>query len=158
MAIFDIFKNKKEAEKKPAKKAPAVKAVKAKPAKKAVKRQPEVIKPEAAKPEVIKSESAKSKKRQAGLGIQVLHSPHITEKATDLLEQNKYVFKVYPSANKIEIKRAIEGEYGVDVVSVRVINIPRRKRRVGKNIGWKKGYRKAIVGIKTGQKIEIISR
>lgn len=158
MAIFDIFKNKKESEEKPAKKTPAVKAAKARQAKKTAKRQPEDIKSKIIKPEVIKPESVKSKKSQAGMGIQVLHSPHITEKATDLLEQNKYIFKVYQGANKIEIKRAIESEYGVDVVSVRVINIPRRKRRVGKNIGWKKGYRKAIVGIKNGQKIEIISR
>lgn len=91
-------------------------------------------------------------------GYQILKFPHITEKATDLVERNQHVFKVYPEANKIEIKKAIENIYGVDVISVKIINIPRRKRRLGKTLGWRKGYKKAIVRVKEGQKIEIMPR
>ncbi len=100
---------------------------------------------------------AKSEKK-AGIGHQTLKFPHITEKATALAERNQHVFKVYPKANKIEIKKAIENIYGVDVISVKIINIPRRKRRLGKILGWRKGYKKAIVRVKEGQKIEIMPR
>ena len=75
-----------------------------------------------------------------------------------LAEKNKYTFKIWSKANKIEVKKAIEGIYGVDVINVKVINIPRKKRRLGKQTGWRKGYKKAIVRIKEGQKIEILSR
>ena len=73
-----------------------------------------------------------------------------------LSDSNKYVFKVYPNANKIEIKKAIEGVYGVDVLSVNVIKIPKKKRRLGKVQGFKAGYSKAVVKIRDGQKIEIL--
>ena len=98
------------------------------------------------------------KKKKAGRAFAVLESPHITEKATILAEQNKYVFKVSPNSNKIEIKKAIEGLYGVDVIDVKIINMHRRRRRLGRQRGWKKGYKKAIVRIKKGQKIEIMPR
>jgi large subunit ribosomal protein L23 len=65
---------------------------------------------------------------------------------------------VTKETNKIEIKRAVESNYNVEVTGVRIINIPRRKVRVGKNEGWKKGYKKAIVEVKKGQSIEILPR
>lgn len=88
----------------------------------------------------------------------ILKSPHITEKATDLAKKNQYVFKIWPKTNKIEVKKAIEDLYKVDVLSVKIINIPRRKRKLGKISGWRKGYKKAIVKIKPGQKIEVLPR
>ena len=88
----------------------------------------------------------------------ILRSPHITEKATDLVKKNQYVFKVVPKTNKTEIKRAIENLYGVDVLNVRVLNIPKKQRRLGRQTGWRKGYKKAIVKIKEGQKIEVLPR
>jgi len=87
----------------------------------------------------------------------VLTSPHITEKATLLSGDNQYVFKVFSKANKIEIKKAIESLYRVKVIGVRVINVPAKQRRLGKTQGWKKGYKKAIIQIKKGQKIEAIT-
>jgi len=48
--------------------------------------------------------------------------------------------------------------YGVEVVNVRIINAPRKKKRLAGQAGWKKGYKKAIVRIKKGQKIEIMPR
>lgn len=89
---------------------------------------------------------------------QILKSPHVTEKATELAKKNQYVFKVDPRASKIEIKRAIEDLYKVDVINVRIIKVPRKRRRLGRISGWRKGYKKAIVKIKKGQRIEILPR
>ena len=88
----------------------------------------------------------------------VLKSPHVSEKATDLTKKNQYVFNVWDDTTKSEVKKAVEGTYGVDVLSVNIVNIPRKKKRVGKTLGFKKGYKKAIVRIKEGQKIEIMPR
>jgi large subunit ribosomal protein L23 len=63
---------------------------------------------------------------------------------------------VSPNYNKNEIKNAVEGIYNVDVLSVNVIKIPSKKRRLGKTEGFRKAYKKAIVKIKNGQKIEIL--
>ncbi|MFH0859140.1 MAG: 50S ribosomal protein L23 [Patescibacteria group bacterium] len=87
----------------------------------------------------------------------ILKEPYITEKATDLSKENKYIFIVYSTANKIEIKKAVESLYNVNVLSVRTINIPRKKKRFGKTMGFKAGLRKAIIEVKPGQKIEILS-
>jgi large subunit ribosomal protein L23 len=138
MAILDIFK------KKPA-------AAKVKTGKEKEPKQKEVEK----KPAAVKK-AVTAKKGQAW---RVLAFPHVTEKATDLEKDNKYVFRVFDKANKTEIKKAIESLYGVDVEDVAVINIPRKKRRSGRQReGWRKGYKKAIVRIQKGQKIEIMPR
>lgn len=88
----------------------------------------------------------------------ILREPHITEKATDLTEKNQYIFKVFPRANKIQIKKTIENLFKVNVLEVKIINVPRKKRRLGKIVGWRKGYKKAIIKVKQGQKIEILPR
>jgi len=93
-----------------------------------------------------------------GEAYRILKTPQVTEKATDLVKKNQYVFKVYSRANKNEVKKAIESVYGVDVISVRIINVPAKRRRLGRQRGWRKGYKKAIVKIKTGQKIEVLPR
>ncbi len=99
------------------------------------------------------------KEQHAGSAWNVLVEPHVTEKATYLTEQNKYIFKVTKNANKEEVRKAVEGVYGVEVENVNIVNIHPKKRRVGKKgEGWRVGYKKAIVGVKIGQKIEIISR
>lgn len=140
MPIFDIFKKKK----KPASKPPKLKE--------------EKKEERPLKEEKIKPEASRVRKKVSGNASQVLRFPHVTEKATDLNENNKYVFKVWPRANKTEIKEAVEDVYGVEVKKVNVINIPRKQRRLGKQKGWRKGYKKAIVQIKKGQKIEILPR
>ena len=88
----------------------------------------------------------------------ILKSPHITEKASILAESNRYVFKVNSRSNKIEIKKAVEGLYGVKVESVNIIIQKRKKKRVGRRIGYKTGYKKAIVEVTKGQKIDIMPR
>ncbi|OGZ33731.1 MAG: 50S ribosomal protein L23 [Candidatus Portnoybacteria bacterium RBG_13_41_18] len=88
----------------------------------------------------------------------MLKSPHVTEKSGLLAGQNSYVFKVGPSANKHEIKQAVQNLYGVSVEKVAVINIPKKARRVGKSQGFKAGFRKAMVKLARGEKIEIMPR
>jgi large subunit ribosomal protein L23 len=81
--------------------------------------------------------------------------PIITEKATLLLEQNKYVFDVLPKATKPEIKAAIESLFEVKVIGVNTIRPPRKKRRVGKFIGHKPLYKRAIITLEEGNSIPL---
>ncbi len=145
MGLFDFFKKKKD-KKKPVKKEKKIKEVKKAPK---VKVEP---KP---KPKPKPKKKVKPKKN-IEIIYKSLKGPHITEKATDLAKQNQYVFKVFPRTNKIEIKKAIESLYGVDVISVNIINIPRKQKRLGKIKGFKPGFKKAIIKIKQGQKIETL--
>lgn len=95
------------------------------------------------------------KKNLPHIAYKVLISPHVTEKAVKLNSQGQYIFKVRPNVNKIEVKRAIEEVYRVEVESVRTINIHRKQRRFGGRIGWRKGSKKAIIRLKKGQKIDL---
>jgi large subunit ribosomal protein L23 len=124
---------------------------KKKPKEKPVK---EGVKPVEA-PEIVPK---KEKKAIIGGAYRVLRTPHVTEKSTDLTKKDQYVFEVSPRANKVGIKKAIEDVYGVDALSVKIIKVPRKKRRLGRISGWRKGYKKAIVKIKEGQKIEVLPR
>ncbi len=80
---------------------------------------------------------------------------NVTEKATLLMEQNKYVFEVVPKATKPEIKAAIEDLFKVKVVSVNTLRLPRKKRRVGKFAGFKPQYKRAIVTLASGDTITL---
>lgn len=144
MALFDFLKRKEEIKKaqKPEKKARAVEVVKEKK---------EVVKKEVT-PKASQVSSAKSK---GGFSYTNVKEPHISEKATYLAEDNKYVFKVDSNSNKPEIKKSVEGIYRVDVTSVNIIKIPGKKRRMGRTEGMKRGHTKAIVTLKEGQKIEV---
>mgnify|MGYP001276991739 CR=1 FL=1 len=84
-----------------------------------------------------------------------LISPWITEASTAAAELNKYIFKVDPKANKKQIKKAIEDLYKVKVLSVNTIKIAKKFRNYGKTPGWKPGFKKAIVTVKAGDKIEL---
>ncbi|NJK27788.1 MAG: 50S ribosomal protein L23 [Coleofasciculaceae cyanobacterium SM2_3_26] len=75
----------------------------------------------------------------------IIRCPIITEKATRLLEQNKYTFEVVPQATKPEIKAAIEQLFKVKVLKVHTHRPPRKKRRVGRFLGFKPQYKRAIV-------------
>ena len=106
------------------------------------------------KVEAVKTPSAKLK--NVKFSYEVIKQPHISEKASYLAERDQYVFEVSPNYNKNEIKNSVEGIYGVDVLSVNVIKIPAKKRRLGRTEGFRKAYKKAIVTIRKGQKIEIL--
>lgn len=81
--------------------------------------------------------------------------PHATEKSLSGQKFNKYVFKVSSHANKIMIASEVKKTYNVKVTGVNIINIPRKARRVGKTLGFKKGYKKAVVTLASGQSIEL---
>jgi large subunit ribosomal protein L23 len=74
--------------------------------------------------------------------------PVITEKATLLMEQNKYVFDVQPKATKPQIKAAIESLFAVSVTKVNTLLPPRKKKRVGRFVGYKPRYKRAIVTLR----------
>jgi large subunit ribosomal protein L23 len=86
----------------------------------------------------------------------LIKKPWITEKATALSVSNQYVFLVKSDAAKPEIKKAIHSLYKVDVVAVNVVNRPPKKKRSSRGRrGTQEGYRKAIVTVKDGQKIDL---
>ena len=81
--------------------------------------------------------------------------PLVTEKSTNLSEQNKIIFKVHPKANKKNLKNNIEKIFKVNVMKVNIIN---KKTRIKTTRGKKvrvKGYKKAIVTLKKGQNIDL---
>ena len=138
MALLDFLKNKKEKDQAKEKKAALV-----------------LPQPKSEKTAEISAEKNGSKNSVKKFSYIIFKEPHISEKCSFLGEANKYVFKVYSNANKPEIEKAVEGVYGVDVTAVNIITIPHKKRRLGRTEGFKKGFRKAVVTIKKGQKIEI---
>lgn len=85
----------------------------------------------------------------------LIKQPIITEKATRLLEDNQYVFDVVPKATKPEIKAAIESLFDVKVISVNTIRLAKKKRRVGRFVGFKPLYKRAIVTLKEGDSIAL---
>lgn len=135
MAIFN--REKTGDSKKETKKA---KTSVAKPAEKPEK------KPEKEKATEIKLGAVKS---------DVIIEPWITEKSHGAMAENKYIFRVTKDADKKKVKSAIEGLYSVKVVDVNIINIPPKKRMYGRHEGKKSGYKKAIVKLKEGDKIEL---
>ena len=84
----------------------------------------------------------------------VLRRPLITEKNTMLGAQNKYSFEVAVGANKPMIRRAVETLFKVDVVDVNVSRVHGKMRRVGRSRGMTRDWKKAVVTLKPGQRIE----
>ncbi|MHB1127413.1 MAG: 50S ribosomal protein L23 [Bacillota bacterium] len=85
----------------------------------------------------------------------VLIKPVISEKSTSLMEQNKYTFIVDRHANKLEIKKAVEDAFKVTVLKVNTLKVKGKLRRQGKTEGMTPDRKKAIVTLKTGDRIEI---
>ena len=87
----------------------------------------------------------------------IVLSPVITEKGTRLTdEQNKFLFKVSPSANKIEIRRAVEQIYKVKVAAVNTMNVRGKTRRYRASRGKESDWKKAVVTLKEGESISFI--
>jgi large subunit ribosomal protein L23 len=152
MKFFDKFKKTAEKKEKPVKKEKPAKKKEVKNVKKekAVKKPAKPAKKENLKPALRK------KTKEKILIDKFLKSPWVTEKATDLAKQNKYIFKVDKKADKIKVKKAIEKMYDVQVIGVNIINIHPKPRRLGRTVGLKPGFKKAIVALAEGDKIEII--
>ncbi len=89
------------------------------------------------------------------LAYKVLVKPLVTEKSAIAASKNKYSFVVVRSANKNQIKTAIEEVYGVKPASINVANIEGRRVRFGRSMGRRQDYKKAIVTLKEGEKIDL---
>ena len=87
----------------------------------------------------------------------IIKKPFVTEKSAGMSLQGKYVFVVHGDTTKSEVKKAVEAEYKVHVTKVDVINTRPKERRRGRVIGVKRGIKKAIVTLKKGEKLDILS-
>jgi large subunit ribosomal protein L23 len=135
----------------PVKKAAAVSA-KAKIApSKAVKEK----KVESAEEKKITAPANKIAKRDDAEILDWISKPLISEKATDLMVENKYCFVVPVSANKTEVMKKVANLYGVKPLSVNFVKGRGKRVRYGRRFGWKKDFKKAIVTIAPGEKIEM---
>lgn len=148
MAFLDILRSRKREEQRPRQsrspKRDALKQVKKTPKSK------EEVKPETKPVQQVRGE------RKTGLAPSVLISPHITEKSTALSGKGIYVFRVSPKTNKTLVSQAVYEVYGFKPKRVRILNMPEKIRLNRGKQGVKPGYKKAIVYLKEGDKIEFI--
>jgi large subunit ribosomal protein L23 len=86
---------------------------------------------------------------------EVLISPVVSEKSYSLIEDNKYSFRVHPKAHKTQIRQAVEELFDVKVEGVNVVKVRPKPKRRGLSRGQKPGWKKAIVQLREGDKIEI---
>lgn len=105
----------------------------------------------------VKNEEKKEVKKNSktGLAYRVLQKTVISEKATRLEMQNKYVFVVNRKATKEDVKKAIKNLFGIQAKSVSMINVEGKKKRFGVTSGKKSDYKKAIVSLPKGKSIHI---
>lgn len=122
-------------------------------------------KEEAKKAPAKKAEAKKETKKPAAKKVakaavapalyDVIQSPVITEKSQMASEFNKVVFKIAPKATKTQVKEAVAGIFGVEVLKVNVVNIRGKEKRFRGIKGRRNDTRKAIVTLKEGQNIDI---
>jgi large subunit ribosomal protein L23 len=86
---------------------------------------------------------------------QILIRPVVSEKSYNQITENRYTFRVHPDAHKTQVRQAVEELFEVKVVAVNMIKMPSKPKRRGMIKGTKPGWKKAIVELKAGDKIEI---
>lgn len=86
---------------------------------------------------------------------EVLVRPVISEKNTLLTEQGKYIFEVNDRANKIMIRHAVEELFKVNVTAVNILHVRGKRRRTGRAVGMTRAWKKAVVSLREGQRIEL---
>tara|TARA_B100001105_G_C22226368_1_gene371988 strand:+ start:187 stop:492 length:306 start_codon:yes stop_codon:yes gene_type:complete len=83
--------------------------------------------------------------------MNVILAPHVSEKATSRADtQNQHVFSVAKNANKLEVKKAVEKMFEVEVAEVKLLNIHGKLKRLGRRFGKRKDWKKAYVKLKEG--------
>lgn len=87
--------------------------------------------------------------------IKVILNPHVTEKATLLSAKNQYVFKIHKTADKAQVKNAVEKEFNVKVASVRTVTQRGKVRRAGAITGRRSDWKKAYVSLMDGHTITL---
>jgi large subunit ribosomal protein L23 len=86
----------------------------------------------------------------------VVLKPVISEKSYQLIQaHNQYTFRIVDRAHKIEVRQAVEDLFDVTVTDVRIVNVPGKPKRRGASRGRRPGYKKAIVELKPGDRIEL---
>ena len=86
---------------------------------------------------------------------EVLRRPLVTEKSTVLQAEGKYAFELAKGANKTQIKQAVEKAFNVEVTAVNVMTVHGKSRRVGRRLIPSHPWKKALVSLKPGDKIEL---
>jgi large subunit ribosomal protein L23 len=86
---------------------------------------------------------------------QVLISPVVSEKSYGQIVENRYTFRVHSDAHKTQIRQAVEELFDVHVVAVNVIKVQPKPKRRGAIVGTRRGWKKAIVEVKAGEKSDI---
>lgn len=87
----------------------------------------------------------------------IIRAPLLSEKCHDLKERhNQVAFRVDPAATKSDIKAAVERIFKAKVAAVNVVNVAGKEKRLGRHVGRRSDWKKAIVTLKAGEKIEII--
>ena len=86
---------------------------------------------------------------------EVLLAPVVSEKSYAQIADRKYTFKVHKDAHKTQVRQAVEQLFGVKVVSVNVLKVQPKPKRRGTSRGVKPGWKKAIVRLREGDKIEL---
>ena len=86
------------------------------------------------------------------LAREIIIKPVVTEKSVDLMQENKYCFRVAKDANKIEIKNAIEEIFKVTVINVNTVNVHGKMKRMGRTQGKTASWKKAVVTLTEGSK------
>lgn len=85
----------------------------------------------------------------------VIIAPVVSEKSYSLIDDGRYTFIVHPTANKTEIKQAVETIFGVKVASVNTLNRKGKRKRFGRVVGQRKDTKRAIVTLAEGEEIDI---
>ncbi len=109
-------------------------------------------KPIERKKEEIMSESGRASSVRFGAASSIERA-HVTEKTSAGSTGGKYTFVVAQGANKDEVARAVRARYGVTVRDVNILSMPGKMRRRGRQIGWRAGFKKAVVTLKKGETI-----
>ena len=86
---------------------------------------------------------------------EVLRRPLITEKSTVIQAEGKYVFEVAINANKPQVKQAVEKAFKVEVTAVNIMKVPGKRRRLGRRMLPARPWKKAIVTLREGDKIDL---
>ncbi len=87
----------------------------------------------------------------------VIIAPVVSEKSYGLIDEGRYTFVVHPSANKTEIKQAVEQIFGVRVAKVNTLNRKGKQKRFGLVMGQRKSQKRAIVTLAEGEEIDIFA-
>ena len=86
---------------------------------------------------------------------EILIKPVVSEKSYHQVTENRYTFKVHKDAHKTQIRQAVEELFDVHVIGVNIVKVPAKPKRRGLFKGTRPGWKKAIVELKAGDKIEI---